>query len=102
MKYESEEDIHFNESGIDFWPSKHSDCYSKQLNFFSNKCTLDLKFPEETNHIKIGNDEYNIENLDEIFDKYDYHDWTKKLYKIFRKDFSLAMDNPGIPVFLVF
>ena len=64
MKYEKDDKIPFEESGIKFWPKREDNCYKENMKEVSNnKCIMEFENPEE-DFIFIGKDEkYGIHNF---------------------------------------
>ena len=101
MKYEKDDKIAYEDSGINFWPKKEDICYRDNLKAFSTNCLLDFENPDE-DFIFVGeNEKYGSKNFSQAIKKHSNSKIVEELYeKIF--PINLGIINPGIPTFLVY
>ena len=100
LKYEQDDDAEYEDSGIDFWPSKNDQCYRGNVKNFPQNCLLDFEDPNE-DFIFIGHDRYNIDTFIKAIKRYNNEEIVLDLYDRFGS-VNLGKLNPGVPVFIVY
>lgn len=92
--------ISFEDSGISFWPKMNDICHETKLNKIPKNCFSGL-FTTSEKFIKIGEDSYSINEIDELNKKYNLNEIIYPMYKKFHTE-EIAKLFPKVPTAILF
>lgn len=101
LKYENGE-ITKAEAGMYFWPEKDKLCTPDSFVDIPQKCISGLKDMRKSPSMEIEGKSFYFDNNEELIGQFELKDYSLDYFKFFKDKEFAKMENPGVPVFLVY